>query len=124
MVFLMVDLLWLKYIAGPFYQSSLGDLLSDSPRMTPALIFYLLFVLGNCWFVVRPALEAQMMVKIWFPGVLYGLISYGTYDLTNYSALKNWPLSVTVIDISWGILISCFTALVGYYSGILLQKSL
>jgi len=27
---------------------------------------------------------------------------YATYDLTNLATLKDWPVSITVIDLLWG----------------------
>lgn len=117
MVFLLVDLVWLKYLAGPFYRRKLDPLLMDRARMTPALIFYLLFVLGNLVFVVYPTLTTGSLTDLLMKGVLYGTVCYGTYDLTNYATLKDWPLSVTLLDLSWGAVVSTITALAGYYSG-------
>jgi uncharacterized membrane protein len=37
-----------------------------------------------------------------FFGALYGLVVYGTYDLTNYSLVKDWPLTITLVDMAWG----------------------
>lgn len=33
-------------------------------------------------------------------GLLFGMVTYGTYDLTNQVTLKNWPWIVTVVDIA------------------------
>lgn len=35
-----------------------------------------------------------------------GLVMYATYDLTNLSSLKKWPLKVTIVDMVWG---TCIT---------------
>lgn len=121
MVFLLVDLVWLKYLAGPFYRRKLDPLLMDRARMTPALIFYLLFVLGNLVFVVRPSLVSGSPGDLVFRGVLYGVVCYGTYDLTNYATLEDWPLSVTLLDLTWGAFISTTVAVSGYFTGLYLQ---
>ena len=39
-------------------------------------------------------------------GLVLGLVAYGTYDLTNLSTLKNWPLSVSLIDLAWGTVLT------------------
>ena len=39
-------------------------------------------------------------------GALFGLITYATYDLTNLATLKNWPLVVTVVDLTWGMVLA------------------
>jgi uncharacterized membrane protein len=35
-------------------------------------------------------------------GMLFGFITYSTYDLTNLATLKDWPLKITIIDLIWG----------------------
>ena len=35
-------------------------------------------------------------------GAFTGFVLYCTYDLTNLSFVKDWPLKVTIIDIAWG----------------------
>ena len=46
LVFLVVDMLWLGFIAKGIYQKYLGSFLSDSINWTAAIIFYLIFVIG------------------------------------------------------------------------------
>jgi uncharacterized membrane protein len=38
--------------------------------------------------------------------MLFGALAYATYDLTNYSTLRNWNLQITVIDIVYGSIAS------------------
>jgi uncharacterized membrane protein len=56
-------------------------------------------------------------VQALWQGALFGLIAYATYDLTNLATLKNWPLTVTVVDLGWGAVlggtVSCSAALIG-----------
>lgn len=33
-----------------------------------------------------------------FAGLLFGLITYATYDLTKLATIKNWPINITIID--------------------------
>jgi uncharacterized membrane protein len=114
LIFLVVDLIWLRYLAGWYYRDKLEDFLADTPKILPALLFYALFVLGNLVFVVIPSLSHEIGVSLWARASLYGVVSYGTYELTNYSALKDWPISVTLIDLLWGVFISNLVALSGY----------
>ena len=39
-------------------------------------------------------------------GALFGLVAYGTYDLTNLATIKNWSLKVTIIDLIWGAILT------------------
>ena len=44
-----------------------------------------------------------------------GLIIYGIYDMTNWAVLKQWKISMVVLDITWGIILyAVTTAIVGF----------
>ncbi len=121
--FLAIDMVWLGFIARGLYKEHLGYLLSDQPNWLAAIIFYLLFIVGLLVFVLLPGLQAQSWGKLLGLAVLYGLITYGTYDLTNLATVKNWPLVVTVVDMSWGAILSASVAAIGFLAGRYLQRS-
>lgn len=114
LVFLVVDMVWIGYVAGPFYRANLGDIISEEFRIVPALIFYALFVLGMVTLVVFPSLDRSSVVLLGRAG-LFGLVCYATYELTNYSTIQEWPLSVVAFDLGWGVGISCLVSYVGYW---------
>ena len=114
-IFLIIDFIWLNFIAKNLYSSKIGHLLTENPNLIPAGIFYLLFVVGVIIFAILPGYEARSITKAIFLGALFGLMTYSTYDLTNLATLKNWPLSVTIIDLIWGTSISTVTTVSGYY---------
>lgn len=89
--------------------------MAEKALLLPALIFYLLFVVGVLIFAVIPGYQAQSLSKTLMLGALFGLMTYATYDLTNLATLKDWPLKVTIIDIIWGTSLSTITGLAGYY---------
>lgn len=120
LVYLLLDLIWLRYVAGSFYQKQLDFLLATEPRLGPALLFYVLFVLGTMMFVTKPVLNAPSLKGFLFRGCLYGLVTYGTYDLTNYSTVEDWPVIVTVLDLAWGVAISLLVSAAGFYTGVYL----
>ncbi|MBN1273036.1 MAG: DUF2177 family protein [Candidatus Aminicenantes bacterium] len=101
-VFFVIDMIWLGIIAKKFYRRFLGPLMSPKVKWGPAVLFYLLFIVGLLVFVIRPALAGEMPLYALLYGALLGLISYATYDLTNLATLKDWPLIVTVVDLIWG----------------------
>ena len=96
-----LDALWLGWAGPNFYRPRLGDLLADSFRMAPALIFYAAYVAAIVWFAVRPGLTAGLGAAV-LNGALLGAICYATYDLTNQATLRHWSTAVTVADIAWG----------------------
>jgi len=51
------------------------------------------------------------MTALW-RGALLGLIAYGTYNLTNHATIKGWPLTMTIVDMSWGTLATAIVCVV------------
>ena len=113
-VFFALDFLWLGVVAKDFYRSALGSLLLERPNMTAAVVFYLLYVAGIVLFAVAPALATESWQKAVVLGALFGFFAYSTYDMTNLATLKGWPLSVVVVDIAWGALLTGISAALGY----------
>lgn len=108
---LAVDAVWLGLIARTFYRARIGHLMSDGFSLAPAAVFYLLFVAGILLLVVVPA---SSLGRAFAFGALLGLIAYGTYDLTNQAVLRQWPLSVTLVDMAWGMFLTSLASGVGY----------
>lgn len=101
-IFFVVDMIWLGLVAKNFYRKELGFFLRDQPNWLAAITFYLLFIVGLVYFVIGPALKEGDMSRALIGGLLFGLITYSTYDLTNLATLKAWPLKITLIDMVWG----------------------
>ena len=110
-----LDALWLGWAGPNFYRPRLGDLLADSFRMVPALVFYAAYVAAIVWFAVRPGLAGGLGAAA-LNGALLGAICYATYDLTNQATLKQWSTTVTVADIIWGAFATSVAATVATYA--------
>jgi len=113
--FLIIDGIWLLLIAKNFYAKHLGFLMSKTPNLTAALIFYLIYILGMVVLVISPALQKHSLSQAIFMGALFGLCGYATYDLTNLATIQNWPLLITVIDLIWGTFVSGAVAGISYW---------
>jgi len=113
-VFFTIDMLWLGLIAKKLYRSQLGFLMRDKPNWPAAIIFYLIFVLGIVFFVVGPAIDNNSWSGAFIVGLIYGFITYVTYDLTNLATLKDWPIKITIIDILWGTSLGGMVSLTTY----------
>lgn len=114
-VFLAIDYIWLSKVAMNFYSQRLGDLLLEKPNLMAAGAFYLVYILGVLVFSVSPALKIGSAQHALMYGCLFGFFAYATYDMTNYATLRNWPLSLSLIDIVWGTLLTGISALAGYH---------
>lgn len=113
-VFLVIDLFWLGLIAKRFYQKHLGRFFSDKVNWTAAGIFYLLFILGIMIFSVYPAVAHDSATRAVIFGVLFGLFTYATYDLTNLATLKDWPVPIVIVDMIWGMVLCGTVSGVGF----------
>ncbi len=113
-VFLVIDFVWLSFVARSFYASQLGDMLLDRPNIGAAALFYLAYAAGIVFFAVMPALRAESLMVALGHGALLGLLAYATYDVTNYATLRNWPLAMSVVDVLWGGVLTATAAAAGY----------
>lgn len=111
---LVLDAFWLSTMARTLYRPHLGEILMDGFRVTPAIIFYLLYVGGIVFFAVHPAYEKASLAVALINGAALGFIAYATYDLTNHATLKVWSTTVTVVDIAWGTALTAISAAAGY----------
>lgn len=104
---LIIDSIWLTVMSRFFYNKYLGHLLADSPHLLPAGLFYIIYSFGLAFLIVVPAIQGEFTsAKTFLYGAIFGAVAYATYDLTNHATLKDWPLTVTVIDIIWGALLT------------------
>jgi uncharacterized membrane protein len=110
---IVVDLVWLGLIAKPLYYNGIGHLMADKPNIPIAVIFYLLYALGLMIFAVTPLQSAPGWSRALMVGALFGFFAYATYDLTNLSTLRGWPLGLSLMDVAWGTLVSGVSSAVG-----------
>ena len=112
--FLAVDMVWLVFVARKFYVKQIGYLMREPVNFAAAFLFYLVFVAGILFFVLQPALEKDSLAHAALAGAFFGLVTYATYDLTNLSTVKDWPLLVTVVDLAWGTTLSLLVSVIGF----------
>jgi uncharacterized membrane protein len=113
--FFVIDMIWLILVAKSFYKKHLGFLMRPDVGWAPAILFYLLFIAALVTFVISPAVEKHSWVHALLYGAFFGLVTYATYDLTNLSTLKDWPLTVTVADLIWGSVLAASVSVVTYF---------
>ncbi len=111
--FVAMDFVWLTATNG-LYRREIGPLLLAQPRLGAAILFYLLYLVGVVALVVLPALTARRWSAATAKGALFGVVAYGTYDLTNLATLKGFSATLTVIDLGWGLMVTSIAATVGY----------
>ena len=122
--FCALDFAWLGLVAPSFYKTQIGPLLLEKPNLAPALLFYVVYVVGLVVFGVMPAVTAGSWIKAATLGALLGFVAYATYDLSNYATLRSWTLSITVVDMLWGSAASAIASSCGYFGTLFLSRTL
>ncbi len=117
LVFFALDFIWLSTATSRIYQPYLGDLLSPTPNLAVAGVFYLFYVVGLLALAVVPGLKEGLLVGALWRGALFGLLAYATYDLTNLATIQGWAWQVSVIDMIWGTTLNTVVAGAGYFAG-------
>jgi uncharacterized membrane protein len=114
-VFFIIDMAWLGFIAKDLYKKYLGGFLSEQVNWTAAVVFYLLFIVGVFIFAILPSVEKNSLASAIALGALFGFFTYATYDLTNLATLKGWPINMVFIDILWGSVLTSIVSTAGFY---------
>ncbi len=113
-VFLAIDAVWIAVVANRFYKDQLHGLLAKKPNFVAAAVFYAIYLWALLYFAVEPALYANDFPYLIKHAAFFGFACYATYDLTNLSTLKNWPLKLTLVDMAWGTFVTTAVAVVVY----------
>ena len=97
-----LDALWLGWLALDFYRHELGPLMTDSVRVVPAALYYLLYPIAIVVLALtpRPASLASAALR----SAVLGAAAFGVYDLTNLATLRAYSVSMTIVDMLWGTL--------------------
>ncbi len=113
-VFMGIDLIWLGFVAKNIYAKYLGYLMAPQVNWLAALIFYVIFIIGVLYFVIAPSLVDRDLVQLVIRAMLFGFITYATYDLTNLATIRDWPITITIIDLIWGTTLSTSVSVISY----------
>jgi uncharacterized membrane protein len=103
----ILDAAWLGGVSREFYKARLGQLLLEQPHWYAAILFYLIHALGIVVFAVP--LASSWLAAVLF-GALFGFCVYAAYDLTNLATLRGWPLTVSLVDLAWGSVVTAAAA--------------
>ena len=109
-VLMGLDFLFLGLIAKGFFTSQVGDMLGELKPL-PAVLFYLLYVVGVLVFVSGPAGATWQSTLLY--GALFGLFCYATFDLTALALLRLWSWPVAFVDIGWGAVVTAVSSTAG-----------
>lgn len=98
----LLDYIVISTIILPLYQSNLSEILRQDMKIIPSLITWLIITLGISYFVTP---NSKTNKDSFIHGLLFGLVIYGVFDLTNYAILSQWTIKIVLIDVIWGMLL-------------------
>lgn len=101
-----IDIVWVGLVANSFYQKHIGHLMRANVLWAPAALFYLIYVGALAVFVAAPAAEKQSLARAAAFGAFFGVAAYAAFDLTSLALLRDFPLIVAAVDMTWGALLS------------------
>lgn len=106
-VFIVLDGIYLNIIKQHFTKQINAVQGSDiKVNFTAAILTYVFLIFGLSYFIIRKRLPIT-------DAMLFGLVIYATYELTNMALLKKWSWITVILDTAWGsILFGLTTAIV------------
>lgn len=115
LIFLIIDIIWLSYSVKAFYRPNIGHLLLEKPVMWAAILFYSIYVIGLAIVIIEPSINSNDLYKTMIKSFVFGLVAYGTYNLTNMATVKGWSPAVTFVDMFWGGTLTMISSNLGMY---------
>jgi uncharacterized membrane protein len=115
-IFLAADAVMLPKVVKPLFERHLGNTILRSPRLVPAVLFYVLYLAGMIWFAGWPALQDSAPAMALLNGALLGLVAYGTYELVSWTIMRDWQPSMVAVDIIWGTALTAVSVWAGVLS--------
>ena len=114
-IFFVIDMTWITKIMGSFYRAEMGQFfrfqMLPIHQLTGAFVWFLL-VLGIFCFILPQANSLQSACSL---GLIFGLVVYGVYDLTNFVTINHWSIKLMLTDLAWGCIINSFMSGLIFY---------
>ena len=108
LILTVIDIAYLS-LFGKFFNNAIFKLQGSKLqiRYIPAILCYLLLIFVLYYFIISKNAKP-------LDAFILGISIYGTYELTNYATLNNWPLEMVFLDTIWGGLLFFLTTLFYY----------
>jgi uncharacterized membrane protein len=105
----------IQYFILPIFEKNISNIMLDSPNLGAAALFYIFYVAGVIWIAAIPFLKGDTsLLYAISTAFIIGLLSYGTYEFTNYAILKGWTLQMVIIDTIWGGVLTATSLFIGF----------
>ncbi len=94
---------------------NLEGLLRAKFNVIPAVVFYLLYIVGLMIFVIVPAFNNIALGQAMGMGILFGMFTFGTYALVNLAIIRDWSLLIMLVDLIEGMFVTGVACTVAFY---------
>ena len=113
--FLAIDSIWITQVASPWMKKTVPYLMSATPNMLAAGLFYLIYLSTLLYLLVIPALTTKIpLYTLLTQSFLFGFAAYATYDLTNLAVMRGYTWGLALADMFWGGILTMLTVLIIY----------
>jgi uncharacterized membrane protein len=110
---IILDGIWLGLVAKDSYQQAMGHIMREQVIIWPWIVFYLFYPLAILILVINVQLANQSTYFFLWRGFVLGAAAYGTYNLTNYALVVDWPFFITIKDWLWGAILTSSCSWIG-----------
>ena len=110
---IILDGIWLGLVAKDSYQQAMGHIMREQVIIWPWIVFYLFYPLAILILVINVQLANQSAYFFLWRGFVLGAAAYGTYNLTNYALVVDWPFFITIKDWLWGAILTSSCSWIG-----------
>lgn len=119
-IFIVLDLVWLSAVARTIYFKQMSYLATiENDRIVfnlpVGLLVQAIIAFGLMVFISLGLLVENTLVTSIGVGAFAGFVMYCTYDLTNLSFVRGYPVFITVVDIAWGTAQGIFSGIYVFY---------
>ena len=104
LIYLCLDAIWLGLMTSRFYRPRF-ERIQKQPLVFDtryAVIAYLI-LLFTMFFICIPLVRVYPNIHPSLVFAMVGLSVYGVYNMTNAAVLKDYDITMCVIDVSWGL---------------------
>ncbi|MBP9702229.1 DUF2177 family protein [Candidatus Woesebacteria bacterium] len=113
--FLAIDSIWITQVASPWMKKVVPHLMTATPNLLAAGLFYIIYLSTLLYLILMPALANKLPLNtLLTQSFLFGFAAYATYDLTNLAVMRGYTWSLALADMFWGGILTMLTVLIVY----------
>lgn len=114
-IFAIIDIVWKRVVANNLYENEVGEIIRHRPNYIASILVYIFIAFGLVFFVTEPAMLNDNLIYAILGGLLFGFIVSSVYALTNFAAIEDWSITITIMDVTWISFLTAITSMLTYF---------